>query len=267
LSFKYIFSNIANYLHKNFKNIFYSLLKFLNFNKYSKKICYYQILIILLGRKILCVSKSFSYQKSAKFKVSRETDKNAPHWVCSFAVFDCLQAFCRAFGKLLNKQRFTPIFIWLFGKYKLNPKIQMTHNHTYLQNLLNLLGFEHKISTIYSKTYAQHQHYTITVNFETEKIAYPEPINLGDKTTSHFEASENFVVLECVNRLLEQGYKPENITLEKKWKLGHNTKGKVDVFVQYPENYLPNTEKMAKHFYSLSVKLGEKNLIANLKQH
>lgn len=207
-----------------------------------------------MDRKILCVSKSFSYQKSAKFKVSRETDKNAPHWVCSFAVFDCLQAFCRAFGKLLNKQRFTPIFIWLFGKYKLNQKIQMTHNHIYLQNLLNLLGFEHKISTIYSKTYAQHQHYTITVNFETEKIAYPEPINLGDKTTSHFEASENFVVLECVNRLLEQGYKPENITLEKKWGLGHKTKGKVDVFVQYPENYLPNTEKNGKAFLLIECK-------------
>ena len=130
----------------------------------------------------------------------------------------------------------------------------MTHNHTYLQNLLNLLGFEHKISTIYSKTYAQHQHYTITVNFETEKIAYPKPIILGDKTTSNFEASENFVVLECVNRLLEQGYKPENITLEQKWGLGHKTKGKVDVFVQYPENYLPNTEKNSKAFLLIECK-------------
>jgi type I restriction enzyme M protein len=82
----------------------------------------------------------------------------------------------------------------------------------------------------FSKTYLP-QNYTITVDFETEKIEYPAPLTLGDKTTSNFSASENFVVLECLDRLLEKGYKPEFITLEKIWGLGHKGKGKADIFV------------------------------------
>ena len=35
------------------------------------------------------------------------------------------------------------------------------------------------------------------------------------KTTQNFSQAENWVVLECVDRLLEKGYKPQNIILEK----------------------------------------------------
>ena len=37
--------------------------------------------------------------------------------------------------------------------------------------------------------------------------------------------------MECVNRLLEKGYKPENITLEKVYPAGHGTSGRLDICV------------------------------------
>lgn len=114
----------------------------------------------------------------------------------------------------------------------------------YFQKLIEYIGFtpKNETKTIYSKNYKDFQ-YTISIDFEKEEIDYPKPMILGDKTTSNFQASENFVVLECVNRLLEKGYKPENITLEKKWGLGHRDKGKADIFVNYPKSENENSEK------------------------
>lgn len=116
--------------------------------------------------------------------------------------------------------------------------------HPYFQQLIDSLGFKptNEANTSYAKTYLKHQ-YTIAVDFEKQKIDYPQPMTLGDKTTSNFEASENFVVLECVNQLLEKGYKPECITLEKKWGLGHRDKGKADIFVTYPKSDKETSEK------------------------
>lgn len=114
----------------------------------------------------------------------------------------------------------------------------------YFQQLIESIGFipKNEAKTTYSKNFKDLQ-YTISVDFEKEEIDYPKPMILGDKTTSNFQASENFVVLECVNRLLEKGYKPENITLEKKWGLGHRDKGKADIFVSYPKGENENSEK------------------------
>ena len=47
----------------------------------------------------------------------------------------------------------------------------------------------------------------------------------GGVRNTEFNAPENFVVFECVNRLLEKGYRPEHIELEKEWHLGHDSKG------------------------------------------
>jgi type I restriction enzyme M protein len=41
------------------------------------------------------------------------------------------------------------------------------------------------------------------------------------------------VVLECVNRLLEKGYRPQNIILEKTWAAGHGTSGRLDICVTH----------------------------------
>lgn len=78
--------------------------------------------------------------------------------------------------------------------------------------------------------------YVITVDLEDGKIIYPEPIIINDKSTSNLSKRENLVVLECVDRLLTKGYKPDKIELEKKWKLGHREKGRLDILVKNGNN-------------------------------
>lgn len=75
---------------------------------------------------------------------------------------------------------------------------------------------------------------SLEVDFNAGKIIYPEDkgLKVNDATTSNLDKDENFVVFECVNRLLEKGYRPEHIELEKKWSLGHDAKsGKADICV------------------------------------
>lgn len=76
---------------------------------------------------------------------------------------------------------------------------------------------------------------SIHVDFDNEKLIYPETEGLiaNDKTTSNFSHTENFVVFECVCRLLAKGYRPEHIELEPKWQLGRDAKGgKADIVVR-----------------------------------
>jgi type I restriction enzyme M protein len=103
----------------------------------------------------------------------------------------------------------------------------------YIKDLLKTIGFilEDGKVNIWKKIYKNHSNYKISVDIDNETIDFGNLITLGDKTTSNFKAAENFVVLECVNRLLEKGYKPEYITLEKDYPLGHKTKGKLDILV------------------------------------
>jgi type I restriction enzyme M protein len=85
---------------------------------------------------------------------------------------------------------------------------------------------------IYSKSFDKFK-YEISVNLSKDKIDYGNLIKRGDETTSNLQHSENLVVLECVNRLIEKGYKPNDLTLEKKWKLGRTAKsGKADITVK-----------------------------------
>ena len=64
------------------------------------------------------------------------------------------------------------------------------------------------------------------VDVRKEFFYYKEiGITVGRETTSNFAEPENFVVFECVDRLLSMGYKPEHIELEPAWKLGHTQKG------------------------------------------
>lgn len=95
-----------------------------------------------------------------------------------------------------------------------------------LKNMLNSAGFINVSNEMYEKYYP-FSDCSITVDFGNEKINYPE--NKGFKvniaTTTNFSDPENFVVLECVNRLLDKGYRPENIELERVWTLGHEQKG------------------------------------------
>jgi type I restriction enzyme M protein len=93
------------------------------------------------------------------------------------------------------------------------------------------LGFEPKENTsnIFIKKYSSG--YPIEVDCAKSQISYGDKIKAESKTTQNFSMPENFVVLECVNRLLEKGYQPENIVLEKTWKLGRQEKGRLDILV------------------------------------
>jgi len=106
---------------------------------------------------------------------------------------------------------------------------------TNLLSFLGLLGFQPKNGTdgVYSKFYSG---YEIKINYnsdspEKSEIDYGKKIFCNRKTTCNFHQEETFVVLECVNRLLEKGYKPENIELEKSWGMGH-TEGYLDILVK-----------------------------------
>lgn len=74
----------------------------------------------------------------------------------------------------------------------------------------------------------------IVVDFENEQILYPveQGLVVNERQTCNFSDNENFVVLECVHRLLEKGYKPQHIELERRWTLGHLQKsGRADICV------------------------------------
>lgn len=97
-------------------------------------------------------------------------------------------------------------------------------------SVLGLLGFTAS-GNILSKNYESGV--SIAVDLSKQSIEYPASIKVNDLTTSNFSHNENFVVLECVNRLLEKGYSPSNIELEPKWSLGRDQKsGKADILVK-----------------------------------
>lgn len=78
----------------------------------------------------------------------------------------------------------------------------------------------------------------MAVDFANEKLIYPVQIK-GSERNNSFEKPENFVVFGCINHLLEKGYRPEHIEIEKQWHLGHNAKGgRADICVVSPEGYM-----------------------------
>lgn len=100
-----------------------------------------------------------------------------------------------------------------------------------LSQLLDQLGFT-KSGQIHSKAIGDA---TLTVDWKKGEISYPEAqgLTINERQTCNLSSDENFVVLECVHRLLEKGYKPANIELEPKWKLGHGASGgRADILVK-----------------------------------
>lgn len=110
-------------------------------------------------------------------------------------------------------------------------EIKSDNINAFLSKLgFNLLSGE---EATYSKKYKEHENYEIRVKLNSEfkksSIDYGDKIRRDRDTTSNFSQQENFVVLECLNRLLEKGYAPDKLVLEKKFPLGHEYKGYLDI--------------------------------------
>ena len=100
-----------------------------------------------------------------------------------------------------------------------------------IKQLLSLLDYSTKDNNLYVKSFEDAS--SIMVDLKNEKIHYPQEIKVNDKTTSNFEHPENFVVFECINRLLSKGYISRNLELEPRWQLGRGASGgKADILVK-----------------------------------
>lgn len=100
-----------------------------------------------------------------------------------------------------------------------------------LPSVLTNLGFTHQ-NNVYTKTFPDFE-CKLVADFNERSFTYPSELRVNDKTTCNFSADENFVVFECVHRLIKQGYHPKHIELERKWQLGHSQKsGKADICVK-----------------------------------
>jgi type I restriction enzyme M protein len=101
------------------------------------------------------------------------------------------------------------------------------------RDMLLELGFTQK-GNVFSKDFPDIEAF-LRVDFDAQKLLYPENKGLiiNERQTCNFKANENFVVFECVYRLLDKGYKPEHIELEPKWKVGHGASGgRADILVK-----------------------------------
>ena len=100
------------------------------------------------------------------------------------------------------------------------------------------MGFLERKSNLFVAEISDYQISIIYNLGEPEKstIDYGTKIKVWQKTTSNLGKDENLVVLECVIRLLQKGYRPESIELEKTWKSGHGTSGRLDILIKEGES-------------------------------
>ncbi len=115
------------------------------------------------------------------------------------------------------------------------------------KEVLLSLGFKQEgTNDVYTKEYHLNGNLVgdthMSVNFAEKRLEFPADMRGCDRNTliddSH---KENMVVFECVDRLLDKGYKSEDIELEKVWQLGHEGKGgRADICV----NEAGNPQKM-----------------------
>ena len=109
-----------------------------------------------------------------------------------------------------------------------------------MKDLLISLGFDYKENAkdVLIKPYTNHEKYSIEINLEKNNINFGDKIFFNDSRNSNQNITkpEDLVVLECVDRLLKKGYKPQNIILEKVYPTGHGTSGRLDILVTNKDN-------------------------------
>ncbi len=103
-----------------------------------------------------------------------------------------------------------------------------------LEAVLSALGYtKDLLGSCYTKTWPD-TGASVSIDFDSEKISYPTSVGfkVNVATTCNFSDNENFVVLACVTKLFDKGYRPESIELERQWSLGHEQKsGRADICV------------------------------------
>ncbi|MBU1657694.1 restriction endonuclease subunit S [bacterium] len=105
----------------------------------------------------------------------------------------------------------------------------------FINNLIAKLQFIPKENNInvYHKKYSNHNDYNIEIALDKSSIDFGNIIffNNSKNSIQKITKEEDFVVLECVDRLLTKGYAPKNIILEKVYPSGHGTSGRLDILV------------------------------------
>lgn len=102
------------------------------------------------------------------------------------------------------------------------------------KDLLLKQGFTETSNNLFSKEFPEINAY-LRVDFNKQELIYPEDngLKINERQTCNFKAKENFVVFECVYRLLEKGYKPQHIELEPRWQVGHGASGgRADILIR-----------------------------------
>lgn len=100
-----------------------------------------------------------------------------------------------------------------------------------MKSLVQTIGFQPKenATAIYIKNYQDG--YSVEIDFDKQTFHFGGKIKVYDKEYQNITKPEDWVVLECVDKLLTKGYKPENIVLEKVYPAGHGFSGRLDVCV------------------------------------
>lgn len=100
-----------------------------------------------------------------------------------------------------------------------------------MKNLAEVIGFQPKENAedIFIKKYQND--YCLEIDFKNHIFHFGGKIKITGKDSQNITKPEDWVVLECVDRLLTKGYKPENISLEKVYPAGHGFSGRLDICV------------------------------------
>ena len=102
-----------------------------------------------------------------------------------------------------------------------------------LRSALTFIGYQQQSNPNAEIWSISFPHSAISVDFTAEKISYPSEVTVHRETTTNFSSPENFVVLECITRLLSLGYMPKHIELEKPMPGGHSdTGGYCDILIK-----------------------------------
>ncbi|MBQ6975758.1 MAG: restriction endonuclease subunit M, partial [Selenomonadaceae bacterium] len=101
------------------------------------------------------------------------------------------------------------------------------------KSALDAMNFEKVAENFYQNNFG------MAVDFNEKKLFYPKNLKVHRDSIKNFSQNENFVVFECVNRLLQKNYQPQDIEIEKPFKLGHTQKsGRADICVSQNQKIL-----------------------------